>query len=85
MRAGAPSYKLKRLLKIKVAQHILLPAGMSSQDLQAIVAAWQAGALSKDTMFELFRRGEILLDGRTNQDEAALINSTQPQSTEPRP
>ena len=48
--------------------------GMSSQDLQAIVAAWQAGALSKDSMFELFRRGEILPDGRTNQDEAALIN-----------
>ena len=47
--------------------------GMSSQDLQAIVAAWQAGAISKDTMFELFRRGEILPDGRTNQDEEALI------------
>ena len=50
--------------------------GMSSQDLQAIVAAWQAGALSKDTMFELFRRGEILPDGRTNQDEAALTNAS---------
>jgi len=48
-------------------------AGMSSEDLQAIVAAWQAGAISRDTMFELFRRGEILPDGRTNQDEAALI------------
>jgi hypothetical protein len=24
-------------------------------------------------MFELFRRGEILPDGRTSQDEAALI------------
>jgi hypothetical protein len=40
--------------------------GMSSQDLQVVVAAWQAGALSKDSMFELFRRGEILPDGRTN-------------------
>jgi len=47
--------------------------GMSSQDLQAVVAAWQADALSRDTMFELFRRGEILPDGRTNQDKAALI------------
>ena len=43
---------------------------MSSEDLQAIVAAWQAGAIS---MFELFRRGEILPDGRTNQDEESLI------------
>src|SRR6266446_6541584 len=49
--------------------------GMSSQDLQAVVAAWQAGALSRDTMFELFRRGEILPDGRTNQDEAALVRA----------
>ena len=50
-------------------------AGMSSEDLQAIVAAWQAGAISRDTMFELFRRGEILPDGRTNQDEAALTGT----------
>jgi hypothetical protein len=49
--------------------------GMSSQDLQAIVAAWQSGAISKDSMFELFRKGEILPDGRTNQDEAALIRA----------
>jgi len=48
---------------------------MSSQDLQAVVAAWQAGAISRDPMFELFRRGEILPDGRTNQDEAALIGT----------
>ena len=49
--------------------------GMSSQDLQAVVAAWQSGAISRDTMFELFRKGEILPDGRTNQDEEALIRA----------
>jgi hypothetical protein len=49
--------------------------GMSSQDLQAIVAAWQAGAISKDSMFELFRKGEILPDGRTNQDEEQLVQA----------
>jgi hypothetical protein len=47
--------------------------GMSSQDLQVIVGAWQSKALSRDSMFELFRKGEILPDGRTNEDEAALI------------
>ena len=52
--------------------------GMSSQELQAIVAAWQSGAISRDTMFELFRRGEILPDGRTNQDEATLIKTAGP-------
>ena len=48
---------------------------MSSQDLQAVVGAWQSGAISWDTMFELFRSGEILPDGRTNEDEAALIRT----------
>jgi hypothetical protein len=50
-------------------------AGMSSQDLQAVVGAWQSGAISRDTMFELFRSGEILPDGRTNQDEEMLIHT----------
>ena len=50
-------------------------AGMSSADLQAVVAAWQSGAISRDTMFELFRSGEILPDGRTNEDEKALIHT----------
>jgi hypothetical protein len=52
--------------------------GMDSQELQAVVGAWQSGAISRDTMFELFRKGEILPDGRTNQDEAALIGSARP-------
>jgi hypothetical protein len=42
---------------------------------KAVVAAWQSGAISQDTMFELFRRGEILPEGRTNQDEAALVQA----------
>ena len=50
-------------------------AGMSSQDLQAVVGAWQSGAISRDTMFELFRSGEILPDGRTNEDERTLIST----------
>jgi hypothetical protein len=51
--------------------------GMDSLELQAVVAAWQSGAISRDTMFELFRKGEILPDGRTNQDEEALIRAGQ--------
>jgi len=60
-------------------------AGMTAQDLAAVVSAWQANAISKDTMFELFRRGEILPDGRTNQDEAALIGNDQPSTLNLRP
>lgn len=51
-------------------------SGMASDELREVVKAWQAGAISRDTMMELFRRGEILPDGRTNQDEAALIAGT---------
>ena len=47
--------------------------GMSSTELTAIVAAWQANAISRETMFELFRKGEVLPAGRSNQEEARLV------------
>jgi hypothetical protein len=34
-----------------------------------------AGATGKGTMFELFRRGEILPDGRTNKENALIASS----------
>ena len=37
------------------------------------MAAWQANAISRDTMTELFRRGEVLPEGRTNEEESRLI------------
>jgi hypothetical protein len=49
--------------------------GLTSQDLQAIVAAWQAGAISRETMTELFRRGEVLPEGRSAEEETNLIGS----------
>jgi hypothetical protein len=38
-----------------------------------MVAAWQANAISRETMTELFRRGEVLPEGRTNEEEHHLI------------
>ena len=52
--------------------------GMSAQEITALVAAWQNGAISQDTMFELFRRSEILPDGRRNEEENSLIKVGQP-------
>ena len=49
--------------------------GMTSLELQAVVSAWQSGAISQDTMLELFRKGEILPDGRSNQDEKKLVRA----------
>ncbi len=50
--------------------------GMDPQEIQAVVAAWQAGAISRDTMTDLFRRGEILPEGRTLEEEEQLIRKS---------
>ena len=49
--------------------------GLSAPEIQAVVAAWQAGAISRDTMTAVFRRGEVLPEGRTNEEEERLIGT----------
>jgi len=51
--------------------------GLASDEIAAIVAAWQASAISRETMFELFRKGEVLPAGRSNQEEARLVGAIQ--------
>ena len=52
--------------------------GLTAQDLQALVAAWQAGAISRESMLDLFRRGEVLPEGRTSEEEAELVAKQRP-------
>ena len=52
--------------------------GMTAQELTAVVGAWQKGAISRDTMLHLFRKGEILPEGRTTDEEAKLIEKEKP-------
>jgi len=49
--------------------------GMSAQEIVSVVQVWQSGALSRDSMLDLFRRGEILPEGRTNDEETKLIDA----------
>ncbi|MGH7993261.1 MAG: hypothetical protein ACREDQ_07085, partial [Limisphaerales bacterium] len=49
--------------------------GMSFQEIAALVAAWQAGAISQATMLDLFRAGEVIAPGRTNEEEIKLLAS----------
>ena len=49
--------------------------GLSAQEIQSIVGAWQAGAISRDTMTDLFRRGEVLPEGRSSGEEMKRINA----------
>ena len=46
--------------------------GMDSNAITALVSAWQAGAISQDTMLDCFRKGEVLPDGRSNAEEKEL-------------
>jgi hypothetical protein len=47
---------------------------MSGEEITAVVAAWRTGAISRDTMLERLKRGEVLPDGRTVEQERALIH-----------
>jgi len=47
--------------------------GMSALEITALVAAWQAGAISQATMLDLFRAGEVIAPGRTNEEEIKLL------------
>ena len=46
---------------------------LSALELTAIVAAWQNGAISRETMLHLFRRGEVLPENRTDEEEIKLV------------
>ena len=48
--------------------------GLTPMELTAIVGAWQAGAISQATMFDLFRKGEVLPTGRTDSEEQRLLH-----------
>jgi hypothetical protein len=48
-------------------------SSLAAPEMLAAVKSWQSGALSADSLHELFRKGEILPDGRTNEEEARLI------------
>ena len=49
--------------------------GLTAMELTSIVGAWQAGAISQATMFDLFRKGEVLPTGRTDGEEKGLIQN----------
>jgi hypothetical protein len=47
--------------------------GLAATEIVAVVKAWQSRALSRDSMMDIFRRGEVLPEGRTNEEEGSLI------------
>ena len=55
-----------------------LPAKMTPQELQALVAAWQAGGISSMTLFSNLQQGELIASGVTFEDEQAQIAEQAP-------
>lgn len=53
-------------------------AGLSAEELTALVAAWQTGLMSHDSALNRLREGEILPEGRTNEEERELIAAQPP-------
>ena len=50
--------------------------GLSAQEVTAVAAARQNGALSRDSMLDIFRRGEVLPEGRSNEEEIRLVGKS---------
>lgn len=64
-----------------------LPAGITAQDMTALVSAWQQGAISQTTLFENLKAGEIISADVTFEEEqeriaGAMVGMTPP-ATEP--
>lgn len=68
----AVSYKLNK---------DFLPQTMTAQDLTSLVSAWQAGAISQETLFENLKAGEIIADTLSFEDEQTRIGTSGPTLT----
>lgn len=53
-----------------------LPSGLTSQELAALVKAWQDGAISYPTLYDNLLRGEIARTGVTVEEEQLEIGNT---------
>jgi hypothetical protein len=47
----------------------------STTEFVAVVSAWQSRAQSRDSMLDIFRRGEVLPEGQTNEEETRLVKA----------
>lgn len=60
-----------------------VPAGLSAQDVTALVTAWQTGAISQQVLFQNLQRGEIIDADLSIEDMQQQIGDTPPPAPEP--
>lgn len=53
------------------------PVGMTAQELAELVKAWQSNAISYDTLFNNLKRGEVIAENVTLDDEQEKISTAQ--------
>lgn len=54
------------------------PMPMDPEQLTVLVTSWQSGAISKETLFENLKRGEIIAPTRSFEDEETKIANSMP-------
>jgi len=60
---------------VSIAMNTDLAArAISAELLAAVLATWRAGGMSRESMLEFLKRGEVLPEGRTVAQERALIH-----------
>ena len=60
---------------VSIAMNTDLAArAISAELLAAVLATWRGGGMSRESMLEFLKRGEILPEGRTVAEERALIH-----------
>lgn len=61
-----------------------MPQGMTPTELTALIAAWQSGAISQQTLFDNLKKGEVVDDALEFEEEQERIQSQFP-AAEPLP
>ena len=69
-------------VKVKINTDFL-PMAMDAPTLTALVAAWQAGAISHEVLFDNLQQGEIIAPDKTFEDEKSSIEISGPVLTAP--
>lgn len=60
----------------------LMPASMTAPEITALMGAWQSGGISKETLFDNFKAGEIIADDADFETEEEKIANGQLQFTQ---
>lgn len=55
-----------------------MPVVMDNNTLTGLVAAWQSGAISYETLFDMLQRGDIVDPKKTAEEERAAIDAAPP-------